>query len=376
MLRRNGARILSLRGSRGIALLALLLAASVPSAFGQWQIASADGSSSIKLGILFQGRAEWLMDKAKGEGEGDETSWTSQNLYVRRMRLLAGGKVNDRLSFFMETDAPNYGKGGAEAKEYADLFLQDAYVTWTAHEAVLFDAGLFLTPATYNHLQGATSLLAVDYGPYTFLESTPLMAKTGRDTGAQARGLVAGKHLEYRLAVLQGVRRGKADDPFRVAGRLTFSPFEAPSAFFYPGTNLGKKRSLSFGVGADAQRDYRALHGDVYLDYPVGEGRCLTAQADYSLHDGGDFVAIPKQSTYLGEFGFSFLGNRLAAVGQIAGKRFDDDADGLDEDRYEAGLVWWADGHKLNLKLGYALMQKEDSPDRSSVTLQCQAFTF
>ena len=131
-----------------------------------------------------------------------------------------------------------------------------------------------------------------------------------------------------------------------------------------------------FGVGVDTQNDFRALHADAFFDYPLDDRRSVTLQANYSAYDGGAFVAIPEQSTYVAEGGFSFLGNALTVFGQVAGKRFDDDGDGVDEDRYEAGIAWWADGHKLNLKLGYALLQREENEDRNCVTLQCQAFSF
>lgn len=70
-----------------------------------WQINSADGKSSIWFGFLGQGQAEMIKNKS---GKGN-----SQDLYLRRFRLIAGGKVTDKLSFFIDTDAPNLGKGNA-----------------------------------------------------------------------------------------------------------------------------------------------------------------------------------------------------------------------------------------------------------------------
>ena len=50
------------------------------------------------------------------------------------------------------------------------------------------DGGMLLVPGSHNGSQGATTLLPVDYGPYSFLSSTITRSNVGRDYGIQARG--------------------------------------------------------------------------------------------------------------------------------------------------------------------------------------------
>jgi hypothetical protein len=358
----------------GIGVIALVLSVvlAVP-AFAQWQITSPDGQSSLKLGYLLQGRAEW-------ERIGtDSDATTSQNLYLRRIRLLFGGKINDRLSFFAETDAPNWGKADAAGlKAEPSVYMQDFMATWTVKDALLLDFGLLLTPGAYNHLQSAASLLALDYGPYTFVESAPLKAKIGRDVGMQARGILADKHLEYRAALLQGVRGRLAQNSFRMAGHLSFTPFEAANALFYSGTSLGKKKAFTVGLGADAQKDYRAYSGDAYVDYPLACGKAVTLQGNYATYDGGDFLgsALYQQHTFMIEAGLTFVAQKITPFVQVSGKTYEDKLEGKNEQGLQLGLAYWLDGHKSNLKAGYTMLKKDGSDSRQLFTVQCQAFSF
>jgi phosphate-selective porin OprO/OprP len=357
----------------GIGVIALVLSVVLAApAFAQWQITSPDGQSSLKLGYLLQGRGEW-------ERIGtDSDATTSQNLYLRRIRLLFGGKINDRLSFFAETDAPNWGKADTTGlKAEPDVYLQDFMATWTVKDALLLDFGLLLTPGAYNHLQSAASLLALDYGPYTFVESVPLKARIGRDVGVQARGVVFGKHVEYRAALLQGVRGRFAQNSFRTAGHLSFTPFEAANSLFYSGTSLGKKKALTVGLGADAQQDYRAYFGDACVDYPLASGEAVTLQGNYATYDGGDFLgsALYRQHTYMIEAGLTFVAQKITPFVQVSGRTYDDH-EGRNEQGLQFGVAYWLDGHKSNVKAGYTLLKRDGSADHALFTVQCQAFSF
>jgi hypothetical protein len=74
--------------------LAGFLGAS-PTANAQWQI-DGPGESSIKFGYLAQMRADAV----------DNGSDTATDLYFRRLRILAGGRINEQWTFFFETDSP------------------------------------------------------------------------------------------------------------------------------------------------------------------------------------------------------------------------------------------------------------------------------
>ena len=154
----------------------------------------------IKLGILAQGQAEW--------DDAADAKSTSQNLYLRRFRILFGGQITNKLSFFFETDSPNLGKydPAAGKKVAGDVYIQDFFATYSFSDELKIDGGLILIPASHNSEQSAATLLPVDYGPYSFLGSAPTDSNMGRDYGVQARGYPLDKHLEYRLGVFDGQR--------------------------------------------------------------------------------------------------------------------------------------------------------------------------
>jgi hypothetical protein len=353
--------------------LALALSLSLAgSASAQWVVKSEDGKSSVKLGLLMQGRAEWV--------KTDKVDAVAQELYLRRARVLLGGKVNEQLAFFFETDNPGIGRLGGSGKDFGSTYVQDFIATWTLKDAHVIDAGLLLTPGAYNHLQGAGSLLALDYGPYSFIEASPLGTKVGRDVGLQARGLALGKKLEYRAGLFQGLRGTSNTVPFRFAGRVSFYPWATGgTGYFYSGSNLGASRTLSVGVAADLQKDYKAYSGDLFFEQPLATGTAVTVQFDVVSYDGGDWVpGLPKQMTWMGEGGYSFSGNRLAVVVQAAGRNYDADTK-ADDSQVQGGLVWRLDGNRANLKLmGGAVSQKapkssvSEAPTRTMFSLQYQ----
>jgi hypothetical protein len=94
--------------------MVLAVVAALP-AQAQFEIASKDGKSSIKFGLLVQPQGEWI-DTADGEG-------TTQNLFVRRMRILMGGKIGERISF-VDTDSPNRGRRTTRKKNADTVFIR------------------------------------------------------------------------------------------------------------------------------------------------------------------------------------------------------------------------------------------------------------
>jgi hypothetical protein len=119
------------------------------------------------------------------------------------------------------------------------------------------EGGLMLTPNSHNSETSAAALLPIDYGPYSFLESTPTGSRVGRDYGVQLRGYLA-KHFEYRLGVYQGYRGENSTEPFRYVGRVVFYLFDPETGFFYTGTSLGTKKIVAIGLSADFQDTYQS----------------------------------------------------------------------------------------------------------------------
>jgi len=348
--------------------IAAIVAIAGRDASAQFQIASSDGKSSLNLGFLSQLQYEGI--------DNADASHVGQNLFFRRLRVMAGGKVNEKLSFFFETDSPNLGKLDAATGKKIDstIFIQDFYLTYTATEALKLDAGMLMVPVSHNSQQSATSLATLDYGTYTFLHSDPINSKTGRDFGLQARGYVAHDHLEYRLGVFQGNRGTDARGAMRVAGRLVLNVFDADKGFFYTGTTLGKKHILSFGASYDRQDAYEAYSGDLVLDQPIGRD-VLTLQGDYTRFDGGTFLkSLPQQDVMLGEASY-YIGAVFGPFVQY-NKREYKVAGFHDESRVMGGIAWWGNGHKCNLKLAYGKIKKDGVTDRDQFNVQWQVLAY
>ncbi len=333
-----------------------------------FKITSPDGKSSLSIGFLVQPQLE-IQTTADGHD-------TSQQLFLRRVRLIFGGKATEKLSFFIDTDSPNLGKDSPTGQKIAEnVFLQDVIVTWTFADAFQIDAGMLLFPLSHNTGQSAASLLAIDYSPYSFLASDPTGSRAGRDYGVQARGYVWAKHVEYRLGVFQGYADPKGTAPFRYAARAVWYPQEAETGFFYSGTNFGARRIVAVGAGFDHQDDYWAEGVDAYIDQPLKGGNALTFQADYVHYDGGrTFAQLPEQDTWLAEAGLYHKRTRLGPWAQVSGRHFATAAP--TESRWLVGAAYWVYGHRFNLKAGAGPFARAGSPTRMQVVVQGQFFWF
>jgi hypothetical protein len=348
---------------------------ATPSA-AQWQMESKDGSASIRFGFLAQPEGEWL--------ETPDNTATSKNLFMRRIRLLFGGRVSPKWLFFIETDSPNIGKANPDktanptgAKDAGTIFIQDAYFTYDHSAAFKVDVGVILMATSHNHLQSAITLLPIDFGPYSYQESGPTGERVGRDYGTQLRGYVAGQKLEYRLGLFQGARGAEARNPFRVTGRVVYYPYGADTGFFYAGTWQGTRRMLGIGAFADGQKDFRSYGADVTCEEPfTNKSGGVTAQFDWVRFDGGALLpALPKQDTLLLEAAVHVARSRLAPFVQYSGKNFDDAA--LQDQAFlQVGLVWWIRGHNRNLKIGVGRQHTDTLPDRTQVVAQLQVFSY
>ena len=352
-------------------LVASLVAAASPRpAIAQLQFTSADGKQSFKIGILGQLQAESIEN-------GNVQDDSSNNIFLRRLRLLGNFKLSDQLTVFFDTDSPNLGKGNPDgSKNNADIFIQDLIVTYSFSKAFQLDGGMLLMAQSYNHNQSAATLLALDYGPYTFVESVPTTARTGRDYGLQARGYLGGDHLEYRAGVFQGVRGVNNTNAFRYAGRLAYYVFGPQTTYFYRGTSLGKTQSLSIGGSFDHQEDYDSVGADLFWDQPIAGGDGLTLQADFNQIDGDVFIpTLPKQTDAMVEVGYYFHTLKLMPYVQLARQDFDAAAR-PDEKRAQAGLAFWFAGHNSNLKLAWTKIDREGARKRNQYQVQYQIFQF
>lgn len=353
----------------GATAVGLAFTTALPAGAEPWQVTSASGDSSFKFGFLSVKRAE-----AEELPDGE----TAENLFFRRLRLMIGGKLADKWTFFLETDSPNLGKSSSNGnKNSGDIFIQDFFVTYTHDTAFKLDFGLLLIPISRNSTQSAATHLTADYGPFSFLNSAPTRSRVGRDYGVQARGSLADNKFEYRLGLYDGNRGDDAAEDFRYSGRVMYHVFDAETGMFYTGNNLGKKRMLSFGAGFDAQDDYLSIGADVFYDQPVGDADAFTFQADWIHYDGGDtFASLPEQDALLVEAGYYFGNSKWQPWLQYAERDFADDALGADEERLFVGASYRMKGHNRVVRLAYGQLAQDGLDDRDVVQLTLQIFQF
>lgn len=324
---------------------------------------------NFKLGVLGQFQADWLGDPA--------TDGTTQNLFIRRVRLLFGGQVAKNVTFFVETDAPNLGRTLPGGKNISPgMIVQDAYGEFKVHDAFALDAGLMFVPFSRNSIQSATSLLPIDYGAYTFSQSGPTQSSTGRDTGFQAKGYFLDNRLEYRLGAFQGARDARSHRSFRYVGRVQYELLESEgTGFFYTGTYLGKKKVMAVGAAFDTQNDYKAYDADVFVDYPYGPG-AVTAQFAYNRFDGDKtFITLPKQNVEFLEIGYFLRDLMLTPVLQFTKRDVVSTATG-DETRWSIGVNYWWAGHNANVKGAYSRIDPRGLAAQNEFTIQLQLFYF
>lgn len=324
---------------------------------------------NFKLGVLGQFQADWLEDPVNDD--------TTQNLFVRRVRLLFGGQVAKNVTFFVETDAPNLGKTLPGGKNISpSLVVQDAYGEFKLHNAFALNAGLMFVPFSRNSVQSAATLLPIDYGAYTFSTSGPTQSTIGRDTGFQAKGYLLANRLEYRLGAFQGVRDANSHRSFRYVGRLQYQLLEPETpGFFYTGTYLGTKKVAAVAVAFDTQDDYHAYDADAFVDHPLGPG-AITAQLAWNRIDGGStLLTLPKQNVVLFEVGYFVRELKITPVLQFTNRGVVD-ANVGDETRWSVGVNYWWAGHNVNIKAAYNRIDPRVSAAQNGFTIQLQLFYF
>ena len=355
---------------RNFVFIAVILACHVQSARASdlpWKLSTKGGNTYVSFGFLAQPQFESL--------ENASATQTDENLFFRRLRFISGGKITPKLSYFVESDSPNLGKKGSDGKRSTEMFLQDAYLSYAFRPEFQLDAGMILIPVSHNSQQSAASLLAVDYGAYSFLASTPTRSKTGRDYGLQARGYL-NKQFEYRAGIFRGNRNHDGDFPYRYTARFVWYPLEADTGFFYTGTTHGAKKIVAIGAGIDRQGDYSANSADIFVDHPLPNGDAVTVQADFIRYDGGSsFTSLAKQNTWMVEGSYYFKKIKLGPFVQYASRDFKNPAS-PDEGKVQGGIACWIQKHRINIKAGFGKLLKDKSPDRTQIVVQTQFFYY
>jgi hypothetical protein len=374
--KRSAERVTRFTRRAGIcALIAVALTITAGIAHAQASIKVGD-EVSIRFGTLLQGWGDWTQDPA--------TEGYAQNLYLRRVRLLVGGQVARNVTFFIETDNPNFGR--APKSLGTGFIVQDALAEVKFSDPLTISAGLMFVPFCRNCIQSAATLLSLDYSSFSFLATPATQSSVGRDIGFQAKGYFNGNRIEYRVGAFQGFRAPAAPgtlggrNPLRTVGRLQVNLFDAETpGIFYTGTYLGTKRVLAIGGGFDMQAtpgdNYKAWVIDAFLDQSLTDSVSVTAQLDYFTYDGGQtFATLPKQTAIFAEAGLYFKPMRLMPFVKFETQNFDGPA--TDNSRYQVGVTKYISGHNANLKVAYSRLDPDVGNASNQFTTQLQLFYY
>ncbi len=323
---------------------------------------------SFKFGTLIQAWGDEQQDAV--------TRGYAQNLFLRRIRILIAGQLAPNVTFFYESDNPNLGK--APKALGTGFITQDAFMEWKLRNEFMLDGGLILIPLCRNCLQSAATLLTIDYGAYSFLQSAPTTSSVGRDTGFQAKGYLLDQHLEYRGGLFQGIRLAGSRNSLRASGRLQYDFWDTEVGPFYTGTYLGKKKVLAIGGGFDKQGTYKSYAADVFLDRPLPNKDAITAQMDFLRFDGGAFIpSLVRQNDLFAEGGYYFTEHKIMPFIRYEEQNFSPNASrSKDQKRYQAGMTWYPSGHNFNIKGAYTKVDTRVGNSTNEFTVQLQAFYF
>jgi hypothetical protein len=369
--------------------------AIAPSA-GSLKLEGTTKGTSIRFGMILQPQYQAVSSPSAA------LDGYSQNLFIRRTRLLIGGSLFGTIDYFFLTDFVNLflptpvtgamGAPNTNLKSTPGMNIQDIFITYRAIGDMLkVDVGYMLPPLSHNSLQGAGTLLGWDYFAYAFLHGgAPIFQASGnpvgRDVGAQLRGLVFDGRIDYRVGLFQGVRSPQtatevaSKNFFRMAARLQVNLLDPETAFFYQGTYLGAKKILSFGGSYDFQDSYKSFSVDAVADLPIGPG-VFSGQAAYVYWDGNTFIpSFPKRKAAFGEVGYTFAGSRLCPIFRLEhlwAPAAVAPATTPNETRYAGGLAWFAYGHTSNLKAFYTRIQTEGAArGANQINIQWQVYFF
>lgn len=364
--------------SRRVTLLLAVICLLIPILANAQATIKVNDNINFRFGTLIQAWADSAEIAATPQGYAN-------NLFLRRFRFLVGGQISPTVSFFFETDNPNLGK--APKALGSGFITQDAFVEWkplgAANSAFIVDAGLMLPSVCRNCLESAASLLSLDYGSFSFLESAPTVNSVGRDTGVQAKGYLAGGHFEYRAGIFQGFRRPGSRNAFRSTGRIQYNLWDTETGYVYPGVYLGNKKVLAFGAGVDHQNDYKGYSADAFLSLPVGVAKNAFNGELTLLHwDGGTgfFPAatpLPRQKDVTAQAGYYLSGPKVMPWLRAEHQDFSDAAqDPNDNSRWQGGLTWYPAGHNFNVKGAYSHVKPRAGNNTNEYTVQLQFFYY
>ncbi|MCF0056096.1 hypothetical protein [Dyadobacter sp. CY356] len=337
---------------------------------------------SIHLGAIVHMFASAEQSGFGGTVSADAKDW-NKGFSLYRARVLVGGQLSKKGSFFMETDLPSpigvQLSNGTKNVKVAPIIL-DAQYEYDFSNAFQLIAGMQLVSNNRNGLQGAAGLMANDFTyfqyPYNMFGNSPLQGNFGRDLGVNARGFLLKDKLEYRLGVFTG-RNMDGQAPLRIVGRVACNFLDPEKDYYYAGTKLGNGNTFAWGAGFDTQGSYYNLGTDVFIDKKAGKAGSVTLNAAFQYMTGGTNInskysfagLIPQQTVQFAELGYYFTKSRLqpwvryenqniSSKKEQVGSELTSSFDKAKSSKvYGAGLNYFFAGNTTNLRLSYVARQ-------------------
>ena len=370
---------------RMMASAAFLALVSAP-AYAQFQLKTED--ASVRFGFLGQFWADWTQD-ATAASAGPQGY--AQNFYLLRARLMFGGTIGDKITYFFQTDDPKLGLSPAGSTATKTLttgnttspgfIIQDAWVQYRVSNQLQLAGGEMFVPNSRLGLLNPWTFYTVNLSSLATVANSALTESGLRDVGFQARGYFFHDHFQYRGGVFDGERDANGRNAPRPALYLQYDFFAPEKEYTYTSTALGKTKILAIDVGGDKQGSYRSETANLSNDTPVRGGDEIGFEFSYFHWDGRDkFTAITDQNDYSLEGDYYFHKAKLQPFAKLEAQDFVAAANAAkDIHRWGTGVNYYIHGQNLKCTLQYTrALPQNGSPIRPSneFTMQLQVFYY
>lgn len=362
-----------IKKSLSSSLAAASVLALMPLAASAWTPKLAvDDTTWVQLGYLHQ---FWYQSIDDGAGTiGDRTR--SSDFFNRRSRVMLLGQATESIHFFLNYDAAS----GSAAGDRQDPVLTDAIIDYRFNEGFNLSVGRILVPFTIDNQTSAVSLTGIDY-PTRTLANLPTNPSGAfwRDDGLEARGLLGGGMIDYRVGYFRGDRDAvrNPDGDGRITGMVVLNLASPQGGWFYNQNSLGALDVLSFGVGFDRMGrsgvgfdDHEAWSAFFSVEKGLGGGH-LTANGTYIDWDGvvGGFG---DGKSFSAAVAFLPTGSKWQPV--VRWQNQDPDA-GSKLDTIGLGLNYFISGHRAKISAEYSIDDVViDGSEKDAFRIQAQLF--
>lgn len=338
-----------------------------------------DDESSINLGFRVQAYTVFT----ESDLDDDDSFESLTDFRVRRARLRLLGKINSKISAFIQTEFADDAGGSGGDMRVIDAFVRVNYNKW----AQIY-AGQNMAPSSRQSTTSSGAMMTIDrpgnntknltWGTRSLgrFSTTTISDTDGglrgdnavRDMGVTLFGsgsLSDTSHLKYYLGFYDGVQNGtdNSDKNLRMTARAQWNLFDSEPGYYNSSTYLGKKKTLGFGISYDVQDevqdataggygDYSYYSVDAFMEWPMGDGT-LTAEVAFSDLDldGANANALRSEGDgFYVQAGYFRNGwqpwveyetwDSAAATGQG------------DYDAYRVGISYYFKGQNANVKFG------------------------